>query len=254
MAITSPRAAGGVRRTTAPALQSRSRFRWHARFATLDAITGQTGTLTRAATGTAVDANGTTVTVGHSMPRWEARDFDGTGARRELGLRMAADDLAWTFNGVPETGTLFFEVSENGTGTTANAGLVYLGNDGATGARLWVTSDGTHYKATVHNGTTSASVTLASLAPATGDAIRGVVQLNDDGTNWSIRLWLDTIATAGEEITAWSSTITRAATWGSTTKIRANRVGSAGTQGSTWVRQIAWDAGLLSPDEAVARL
>lgn len=254
MAITSPRAAGGVRRTTAPALQSRSRFRWHARFASLDALTGQTGVFTRAATGTAVDANGTSITVGHSMPRWEARDFDGTGSRRELGLRMAADDLAWTFNGRPETGTLSVEFSENGTGTTANAGLVYLGNDAASGARLWITSSGTYYRATIHNGTTSQSVTLASVAPSTGDAVRAVVQLDDDGTDWRIRLWVDTLASAGEEITAWSTAITRAATWGSTTKIRANRVGSAGTQGSTWVRQIAWDAGLLSPDEAVARL
>jgi hypothetical protein len=36
--------------------------------------------------------------------------------------------------------------------------------------------------------------------------------------------------------------------------VRANRVGSAGTQGSTWVREIAWCAGLLSIDEMRERL
>lgn len=249
-----PFPARAVRRTTAPVIATRSRFRWQSRRASLIALTGQVGTLTRAATGTAVDANGASYTAVYGAPRWEMRDYLASGTRRELGLRLAADDLEWTYNGVPETGTLAFAFSENGTGTTLNAGLVYLGNDAQTGARLWVTSDGTRYRATIHNGTTSVSVTLASLSLTTGDAARGVVQLNDDGTNWSIKLIVRKLVGGTEEATAFSSTIARAATWGATTKIRANRVGSAGTQGSTWLREIAWDAGLLTIDEAFARM
>ena len=249
-----PIPARAVRRQTAPVIATRSRFRWQGRRGSLTALTGQVGVLARSSTGTAVDSNGTTYTAVHTAPRWEARDFAGTGTRRELGIRLAADDLAWTFNGTPETGTFFFEGVEAGTVGTANAGLLYLGNDAVSGARILLDSDGSTYRATIHNGTTSASVSLASAIPTSGQAFRGAVQLQDDGTNWSIRLWMDVLTVSGEEITAWSSTITRAATWGATTKIRANRTGSAGTQGSTWLRQVAWDAGLLTLDEAGARL
>jgi hypothetical protein len=249
-----PFPARAIRRTTAPELTPTSRFRWQARRGSVDALTGHVGTLVRAATGTAVDANGTTYTAGHSMPRWESRDWNGTGVRDTLGLRIAADDLAWTYNGLPETGSLLVDFSEAGTIGTSGAGLVYLGNDAVSGARLTLSSNGTNYAATIHNGTTSVTATASVVTPTSGQSVRAVVQLEDDATNWRIRLWLDVLGTAGEETTSWTSTITRAATWGATTKIRANRVGSAGTQGSTWVRQIAWSAGLLSPDEMNARL
>lgn len=254
MGLTAPIAARAVRRTTAPALTSTARFAWLARLASLDALTGQTGTFTRAATGTAVDSTGTTYTAVHSMPRWESRDWNGTGTRDTLGLRMGSDDLAWTYNGLPETGSLLVDFSEAGTIGTAGAGLVYLGNDAVSGARLTLASNGTNYAATIHNGTTSATATASVVTPTSGQSVRAVVQLEDDATNWRVRLWLDVLGTAGEETTAWTSTITRAATWGATTKIRANRVGSAGTQGSTWVRRIGWHAGLFTPDELAARL
>lgn len=249
-----PIPARAVRRQTAPALVPLSRFRWQARRASLDALTGQTGTLVRAATGTAVDANGTTYTAAHSMPRWEARDYWNTGTRDTLGLRLAADDLTWAYNGAPETSTLLVELSEAGTRTTSGAGLVYLGNDGQTGARLIVDASSNNYRATIHNGTTSQSVSLATATPTTGQGAMLAVQLEDDGTNWRVRLVLRVHPTGADSVTAWSSTVTRAAAWGSTTKLRLNRVGSAGTQGSTWVRQLALCDGLLSLDEIAGRL
>lgn len=248
-----PTAARGVRRLTAPALTPVSRFRWQARRASLDALTGQTGTLVRASTGTAVDVTGTTYTAGHSMPRWENRDFSGGGSRYELGLRLTTDDLTWAANWLPETGTLYVELSEEGTRTTANAGLVYLGNDGQTGARLILDSDGTNYRATIHNGTTSQSISLATATPTTGQMTRLAVQLEDTGGNQRVRLLLSIAGGAVTE-TAYSSTVSRAAAWGTGAKLRLNRVGSAGTQGNTWVRQVAWHAGLLTLDEMAARL
>ncbi len=242
-----------VRRAIAPTLVSVSRFRWQARRATLDAVTGQTGTLTRAATGTALDITGTTYTAGHSMPRWENRDFAAGGSRYELGLRMAADDLTWDANWLPETGTMLVEFSEEGTRTTANAGLVYLGNDGQTGARLILDSSGTNYRATIHNGTTSQSVTLATATPTTGQMARLLVQLEDTGGNQRVSLTLR-VGSGADTAAGFSATVTRAAAWGTGAKLRLNRVGSAGTQGSTWVRQVAWCPGLLTIDQMVGRL
>ncbi len=244
---TAPTPARAVRRQNAPVLTAVSRFRWQGRFGALDALTGQAGTLTRAATGTAVDANGTTYTAGHSMPRWESR-------ASQLGLRLAADDLTWPCNWVPETATLLIDFSEAGTRTTSGAGLLYIGNDAQSGGRLIVDASSNQYRATIHNGTTSQSVSLATSTPTTGQQARLLVQLEDDGTNQRVRLLLGIVGVSGETITAWSSTVARTATWGATAKVRANRVGSAGTQGSTWVREIAWVPGLLSADEIGARL
>lgn len=245
--------ARAARRLTQPGLVSASRFRWQARRGSLEAITGQTGTLIRAATGTAVDITGTTYTAGHSMPRWEHRDFLAGGARYELGLRMVADDLTFDANWRPETGTLYVEFSEEGTRTTANAGLVYLGNDGQTGGRLILDSDGTNYRATIHNGTTSQSVSLATATPTTGQMARLAVQLEDTGGNQRVRLLLS-VNGGAVTTTAYSSTVARTATWGTGAKLRLNRTGSAGTQGNTWVRQVAWAPGLLSVDEMRDRL
>lgn len=149
---------------------------------------------------------------------------------------------------------MLIEMAEAGTRTTAGAGLLYLGRDDQTGARLIVDSDGTNYRATVHNGTTSASATLATGTPTSGQTAQLVLQLDDDGTNQRVRLAITPLATGVTTQTAWSSTVTRAAAWGSGAKLRCNRVGSAGTQGSTWVRQVAWAAGLLTAAELTARL
>lgn len=249
-----PIPARAVRRLTQPVLVSVSRFRWQARRGTLDAITGQTGALTRAATGTAVDSNGTTYTAAHSMPRWEARDFAFSGTRDTLGLRLAADDLTWDANWRPETGTLLGEFSEEGTRTTANAGLLYLGNDAQSGARLLVDSTGSNYRVTFHNGTTSQSASLATGTPTTGQMFRVGVQLEDDGTNQRARLILHVVTTGVETFSAWTTPIARATAWGTGAKLRVNRIGSAGTQGSTWVRQAAWCPSLLTLDEMVTRL
>jgi hypothetical protein len=242
-----PIPARAVRRQNAPVLTAVSRFRWQGRLGSLGAVTGQQGTLTRAATGTAVDSLGVTYTAAHSMPRWESRGG-------QLGLRLGADDLTWPCQWTPEQATILIEFAEEGTRTTSGAGLLYLGNGAQTGGRLIVDATGTQYRATIHNGTTSQSVTLDTATPTTGQPARLLLHLDDDGTAQRVRLWLDVPSEAGEVATAWSSTVTRTATWGAASRLRVNRVGSAGTQGSTWVRQIAWCAGLLTLDEMVGRL
>ena len=254
MAIRAPFAAPSVRRGQLPALVSDALFRWQARYLSLDAITGQTGALVRAATGTAVDRNGTSYTAAHSMPRWEARDRNGTGVRDTIGLRLAADDLTWAFNALPVAGTFYVEAAEVST-RTAGGGLLYLGNDAQSGARLKIDSTGTYYRSVLHNGTTSDTITLSSAIPTTDQAFRLAVQVQEstDGTQWRQRLLLDTLDDAGETVSDWGSYITKPTAWGSTCLMRANRAGSAGTQGSVWLRDIAYHPALLTLDQC-ARL
>lgn len=237
-----------TRRAGAPDIQPRALFRWQARTVATAALTGHTATLTRAATGTAVDSAGTTYTAAHSMPRWESRTY-GSSAR--LGLRLAADDLEWPVLFTPRTASLLVECSEAGTRTTSGAGLLYVGNDAQTGARWLIDSSGTNYRATIHNGTTSVSATLATATPTTGQGARLLMQVEDSGTTWRVRLTLSIAGVIGETTTAWSSTITRAAAFGTTTKLRLNRVGSSGTQGSTWVAQVAVVAGLRTTTDVL---
>jgi hypothetical protein len=80
------------------------------------------------------------------------------------------------------------------------------------------------------------------------------MQVEDDGTNWRVRLIGDVIASTGESDTGWSSTIARAATFGSVSRVRLNRLGSAGTQGSTWIAQCAVVAGLRTTTDVLEDL
>lgn len=243
-----------TRRLTAPALQTRSLFRWQAARG-LTALTGHVGTLTRAsAQGANADQNGATYTAVHSMPRWEMRDVFGTGARDTVGLRLSTDDLAWDVALAPRSMTMLVEFAEAGTRTTSGAGLVYVGNDGQSFTRLILDSDGTNYRATWHNGTSSVSATLATATPTTGQLARLLVQLEDNGTTQRVRLGLDVVQTIGETWTAWSSTVTRASAFPTSTRVRANRVGSGGTQGNVWLRQIAIVAGLQTATEVLEQL
>jgi hypothetical protein len=237
-----------TRSDAAPAMRATSRLRAQFRRG-LTAITGQVATFTRAATGTLLDSRGATVTAVHSMPRYESRTWEGSAS---IGLRLSTDDCTYPCDWAPETGTYYVELVEAGTRTTAGAGLLYVGNDGQTGARLTLDSDGTNYRATIHNGTSSQSISLASATPTTGQAARIAVQIEDTGGNQRVRLLLRVAGV--NTITAWSSTVTRAAAWGTGATVRLNRVGSAGTQGSTWVRQVAYSAGLLTADDMGGRL
>lgn len=248
--ITAPAPARAVRRAGAPVLASSALFHWQARRLSPYALTGQVGTLVRASTGTAVDGLGTTWTAQHSMLRHEARDWSGTGVRDTLGLRMTTDDLAWPVNFLPGQGTLYIEFAEVAT-ISASATLVYLGNDAISGARLTVDSAGTYYRAILTDGSTSETVTLAAAAPTADQCARLAVQVqfSDDLTQWRHRLLLDVLRDTVDEATAWSTYQTAPAAWGATTRVRLNRAGSAGTQGSTWVRDVAWFPELRTLDE-----
>jgi hypothetical protein len=245
MAIRAPFPATLARRAVSPTLVSACLFRWAARWGSLDAITGQTATLTRASSGTAIDSLGVTYAAAPSMPRWEVRST-------LLGLRLSTDDLTWPANWVPQTLTAAVAINELGTRTTAGAGLLYVGNAGQTGARLVIDASSNQYRATIHNGTTSQSVSLATSTPTSLQMATVAVQLEDTGGNQRVRLLLRVAGV--DTVTAWSSTVTRAAAWGTASAVRLNRVGSAGTQGATWVRDVTIVPGLASLDDVAERL
>lgn len=244
-----PAPARAVRRIGAPVLSSSALFRWQARRLSLNALTGQAGSLVRASTATAVDGLGTTWTAAHSQPRPEARDWHGTGARNAIGWRMTTDDLTWPVLFAPGNGTLYIEAAEVAT-ISASGGLLYLGNDAGTGAFISVAGNGTQYVATLDVGSTSEAVTGA-VAPSADEVFRLAVQLqlSDDASEIRHRLLLDVLRTEGEDVTAWSAWQTTPAAWGTSAKMRVNRVGSAGTQGSTWVRDVAYFPAIRTLDE-----
>lgn len=285
---TAPITARAVRRATAPVIIPASRFRWVARMGSLDAVTGQVGTLTRAGSATSADSRYAAYTAAHSMPRWESVNVDlstqltapgfallqedGFGLLQEdgfalllenggprLALRMTTaspdtDSLAWPINVPVETATILVDFVERGTRTTGNAGLFYVGNDAQTGARLEVFGTGSGYTASITDGSSSANVTLTTSTPADGRAARLAAQLEVQGSVMRARLLLEVLGTAGTTTSAWTSTISTAASWGATTRLRLNRLGSGGAFGSSSFLQAAWVPGLVTLLQAGERL
>ncbi len=233
----------------APLNTQRSTSRFRVRFRDgLDALTGQPGTLVRASTSTALDAKGNTITVGYGRPRQEMRAWEGD--ELVAGLRMSTDDLTYPCAWLPETATILVELINLGSRTTG--GTLYVGNDGVSGGRLFIDSDGTNYRATLHNGSADEVVTLTA-GPATDGGAVLLLQLDDDGTNQRIRLGCRIVG-GPTEWTAWSASQARMATFGTGAKVRLNRIGSAGTQGASWFREVAWEPGLWDHAEMAERL
>ncbi len=218
--------------------RSRCLFDWDADDASLDAVTGHVGTLTRTSSATALDALGATYTAPHSMARWESRALGGVD---RLGLRLSTDDLTWTMIGPPRALSIYVHCVELGTRTTANAGLLYLGNNGVTGARLVLDSDGANYRATWHNGSASDSVTLSTGTPGTGVDAELLVTLSAAGV-----VSLSSAVGGTEAQVVGATPRALPSSWGSGAVVRANRTGSSGTQGSTWLRRVKILAGVTT--------
>jgi len=223
----------------------RSLFALDFREGSLNALTGQVGTLARASTGTVVDHRGVSVTIPRDLPQWEARDLNGDTVRESLGLRLAGDDLTYPLTfGMDAAGmSLLVEGVETGTRTVVGgAGLMYLGNNGQTGARLLIASNATNYLGTWHDGTTAATSTLTGATPAT-----------------NARFWLRlTVTAAGvatvarsldgvtETVATASGAVALVSAFGAGAVIRFNRLGSAGTLGNTWLRRVRVVPGVRS--------
>lgn len=210
---------------------SRLPFHWRGERFSLTALSGQAGTLTRTTTATPADFNGTTRTVVHSQPSWQHEDWDGDSTRETPTLLLGANDkLVYSFLMPPQALTLYVEFVERGAISVASDAIVYLGNAGNTGARLWIDSTGTYYRLRHHNGSTEVTVTLAA-APTAGQrvALRGI--LASDG---KITLH-QSINGAAESSTSASAANTLASAW-SDTKLYVGSTGDTNPGSTAFVR------------------
>lgn len=204
---------------------SRLLFSWESQSCALRALTGEVATFTRSATGTALDDNGTSRTLVNNQPRWQWEDTDNDAVRDTpfLLLGQTGELVKWTLVHQPALSTTFLlDFIEGGARTVVNAGVFYIGNDAATGARIYIDSTGTFYRATHNNGTAAVTSTMASGQPAVGDRVR--LRLEYSGATGVIRLY-QSINAGAEVAAAASGANTPAAAWGASTL----RLGSIGT-------------------------
>lgn len=195
-------------------------FLWVPRDAlSIDALSGQTGTLTATGTTTVTDTFGATATANHSQPQWSY-----SSGQTVTGLLLGSSKyLSWSLNILPQTMCWMVDFVENGGVAVASAGVLYLGNSGATGARVYIDSTGTYYRATYTDGSTTRTSTLAA-APTSGQRVRLRVQLSATGT---IRIH-QSINSAAETSASESAATTLPAAWTGTT-LYLNSVGTANT-------------------------
>lgn len=191
---------------------------WLARELSVDALTGQAGTLTRTATAAPTDSYATARTVVHSQPAWQT---DTTHGRTGL-LLGASETLAWPLPLIPQAMSGLVEFIENGTLGTASDAIWYLGSDAASGAHLYIDSTGTQYRINHYNGTSTVSATMTGTAPTSGQKVRLRWWLYSDG---KVDLW-QSINDAAETSPAVSGTLALASAWGGTT-CRLNSKGTA---------------------------
>lgn len=133
----------------------------------------------------------------------------------------ANDIVGWPMPGAPAASQWDITFIERGAAVGAGLGVAYLGNDAATGARLWMQTTGTGYSFCHHNGTTQVSSAVA-LTPNIGDtvALRGVLNANG-----SVQLFMS-VNGAAEVAGAVSAANALAGAWSDTT-FRLNSLGTA---------------------------
>lgn len=185
----------------------------------VDALSGQAGTLTQAGAVTVTDSAGGTVGVNNASPPWSSNVGQAV-----IGLLLgtATKVLAWPLNIVPQACCGMIDFVENGGLAIASAGVWYLGNDAATGARLWLDSSSTQYRMNYTDGATTRTCTMTGTAPTSGQRVRlrwvlsatGTIQLNQS------------INGAAETSPAASAATALPASWAGTT-CRINSVGTA---------------------------
>jgi hypothetical protein len=132
----------------------------------IDALSGQAGVLTQAATVTVTDIPGNTVAVNNKQPPWSYVSGQlvtglllGTGTKR----------LEWPFRVVPQAMCGMIDFVENG-GLAVVSGGVW--SNGSATARLWLDSSGTQYRMNYSDGTTTRTCTMTGTAPTTGQRVR----------------------------------------------------------------------------------
>lgn len=192
-------------------------FVWRSRDLSINARSGQTGTLVRASAGVADDSFATSRTCVHSQPRWHV-----TGGFTTLRMGGGVTEyLHWT---VPLDATAFsFAVTfaEFGTIAVTDAVVFSIANSAFGTPRIYVAASASgRYALTHHNGTTAVSSTMGT-APVVGNGVILRGWLYGDG---SVQLW-QSINGAAETAGAQSSANTPAS-WSTPTRLTLNAAGT----------------------------
>jgi hypothetical protein len=174
--------------TYAASIPKRSRFLldWDAEYCieqpyqSLNALTGQIATFSRAGTATMLDAAGNTVTAVHSQPRFEWADLNADGIK-EATLSLGLNDrLRLDYGGLPAARTFYVDmVDKTVTGTANLSRIIEIGNSGAT-AYLNIRRSATGFDASHNNGSTTVTATV-TVTVASGDRVQLRLVVAADG-------------------------------------------------------------------------
>lgn len=142
----------------------------------IDALSGQAGTLTQAGTVSTTDVSGSTVSVNHTQPPWS---YVSGQTVTGLLLGTGTNKLAWPFTVIPQVMCGMIDFVENGGLGTASGGVW---SNGSATARLWLDSSGTQYRMNYSDGATTRTATMTGTAPTNGQRVRLRWTLSASGT------------------------------------------------------------------------
>lgn len=193
---------------------------WKGNYLSVDAFGPITGTMVRTVTAAPEDTGGVAYTVVHSQPAWFY-----TIPKAKTGLMLSTNaQLGWPLPITPKAMSVAVHFVEVGGKAVVSGGVWYLGNDAATGARIYIDATGSFYRLTYTDGTTTRTNTLAA-APVAGDEVWLRVQLTSGGV---AQVW-QSINGAAETTPGALAALTLPAAWSSTGGIITNHLNSVGT-------------------------
>lgn len=212
------------------ALARRYPLVWQARELSLNALTGQTGTLVRAVAAAANDTNGTSRTLSYHQPRWT---YENSAAGLRLGGASGnvTEYLTWDLPVLPVAMSGLFDFTEFGTAANAaGASLGSLGTNSTTSPKIYWSSNASGQYAVTHDPTgTAAVVSAASVTPTTGQRCRFRWWLYSDG---AVQSWMS-IDGGAETAGTKSAAKTFGAAWAGTPTMWVNTIGTTFTYGHT---------------------
>lgn len=208
----------------------------HPRELTIDALTGQVGTLTRATTAATTDENGVSRTLNRHQPRWEKSGGVGylrlgaaAGALTEY-VTYPCDLTLTSLSGLVR----FVEAGTAATGDTGGAGastIFAIANAAVTGARISVyAANNGKYTAEYHSGSSSVASQQTGSIVSDGQLITLRWSLVVAGGNATIQLW-QSVNGAAEVAASVSSSVATGAL-GTTTLYWLNAMGAVQDYGS----------------------
>ena len=197
------------------AVAPRASFVWRARDLSLNALTGQVGTLVRAATGTSLDSYAVSLTTVRDRPRWH---ITSSLAAIKLG---ALEYLGWPVPMIPIAMSGLIDFIEDGT-LAAGTEIMSIANAAAGNASFRVNSSGSFYRVVHNNNVSSVTSTLAA-APTAGQRVRLRWLILSTG---SVQIF-QSIDGAAETTAAASGILALATAWSATTTLFFNSFGAS---------------------------